>query len=321
MVADDSPLARRWVAACLTLAGYDVISASDGEDARDKTLSEMPDLIVLDVVLPRLKPRDILRELRQSSKSEAIPVVLMVPEGLPVSEIIGDDTGYDALLYKPVNRVDLLAVVHSLLERGKRVRGTLTTSKIVAGLGGVLEALDPRTREHSERVGEYAYRLGSQLGLSPEERQALRNGAFLHDIGKVSIGETILSKPASLTDEEQEKIKDHPSLGTRILEGFGGGEIAEEAIRYHHERWDGMGYPDRLEGNEIPLNARILTVVDAYDVLLTGRPYQKAVSPGDAAAVLRQERGKHFDPEVVDTFLEMIRSEPGVPVSLARDNG
>ena len=302
-------MARRRVAACLTLAGYDVTTASDGQEALEKARSRPLDLIFLDAAMPRLSTRDIVVGLKGSMDTASIPIVVMAPRASGIEDLMGGGLEYDFLLHKPISRDDLLAVARSLIRSGREARASLPASRVVRGLEGVLEVLDPDTRDHSHRVGEYAYQLGARLGLTLSECEGLRRGAFLHDIGKVGIGGAVLSKSGPLTSEETKMMREHPSHGARILEGFEVRGIAGEAIRHHHERWDGSGYPERLRGEAIPRTARILAVVDAFDVIVSGRPYQEAASYSRAFDLLRQEKGRQFDPQLVDAFLEMVSPE------------
>ena len=319
LVADDSPLARRRVAVCLTLAGYDVTTTSDGQEALERARSQRLDLIFLDAAMPRLSTQDIVVGLKGSRDTAPIPIVVMVPRALDTDSLMGRGLEYDFLLHKPIGRDDLLTVARSLIKSGREARASLPASRVVRGLGGVLEVLDPDTRDHSHRVGEYAYQLGERLGLTLSECEELRWGAFLHDIGKVRVGGAVLSKSSPLTSEEMEIMREHPSQGARILEGFGVRGIAGKAIRHHHERWDGKGYPDRLRGEAIPQTARILAVVNAFDAIVCGRPYQEAVSYSRAFDLLSQEKGRQFDPHVVDAFLEMVA--PDMVASKAGKHG
>ena len=306
LVADDSSLARGWIVGCLTLAGYDVISSSDGEEALAKATTEAPELIFLDAIMPKLSGPEVWGRLKQDPETAPIPVVIMIPRDYGIPGLMDGHGGYDALIYKPVSRDEILARTRSLLKSSRIFRQTSSVARVLDGLGSILEARDIQTKEHSERVGEYAFKLGMRLGLPPKQSESLRRGAFLHDVGKVGIEDAILFKSGPLSEDEYEKIRSHPHIGARILNGFGGGLIAREAILHHHERWDGTGYPDNLKGEAIPLAARILAVADSYDALVSKRPYRKARTPKEAAVILREGRGKRYDPMVVDSFLEMV---------------
>ncbi|OAG28135.1 HD domain-containing phosphohydrolase [Thermodesulfatator autotrophicus] len=171
----------------------------------------------------------------------------------------------------------------------------------------VLEAKDPYTKEHSERVTRYAVLLARELGLSDDEIECLRVAGHLHDIGKVGIPDAILLKPGRLTSDEFEIIKAHPLIGAEIVGHIG--LLAEEAkiIKYHHERWDGKGYPTGLAGRDIPLLSRVLAVADAFDAMTSKRPYRPAMSFIDAIQEIKKGKGSQFDPEIVQIFVSIFQ--------------
>jgi len=173
-----------------------------------------------------------------------------------------------------------------------------------------ISAKDPLTSNHCGEAARYAVLLGRRLGLAEEEIKKLHVAAVLHDLGKLWVPDEILFKPGKLTAEEYEVIKQHPEWGAEIIaeSGIGDVDIQEiaELIRYHHERYDGRGYPFGWRGDEIPLLSQIISIADAYDAMTSDRPYRKAMSPFRAAQILREERGKQFNPMLVDLFLELV---------------
>ncbi len=173
-------------------------------------------------------------------------------------------------------------------------------------LAQAVEAKDPEIKGHLERSIKYATLIGERLGLKEEEMEALRFGAVLHDIGKIGIDDKILFKPGKLTPEEYEKVKEHPRLGAQIIEGVEFLKEVAPIILYHHERYDGKGYPEGLKGEEIPLLARIISVVDAYETMISSRPYKKPFSKEEAKKEMLREKGKQFDPYIVDIFLKIL---------------
>ena len=183
----------------------------------------------------------------------------------------------------------------------------LSYLNIIQALAFAIEAKDPYTRGHSERVGQYAASLAGRLGLSEEEILVIRNAAILHDIGKVEISRYIIHKPARLSEDEYADMKNHTAIGEIMVEGIPFLEEAKPLIRHHHERWDGDGYPDGLKGEEIPLGARILAIADMYDALTTQRPYRNDTSKERAILQLRKEKGKHLDPNLLEAFIEMVQ--------------
>lgn len=200
-----------------------------------------------------------------------------------------------------------------LLLRGTYLRAeralAASYEALLVALARALEAKDDETEGHSERVTAYALRLGRALGLRREALEDLRRGALLHDLGKIGIPDAVLRKPGPLTEEEKALMRTHPLIGDRILEGLPALQGARGVVRHHHERFDGRGYPEGLQGEEIPLLARIFAVVDAYDAMTSDRPYRRALSHGEALAAIAREAGKQFDPQVVRVFLRVFAEE------------
>ena len=177
-------------------------------------------------------------------------------------------------------------------------------------LNATVEARDHYTAGHSRRVQRIAVAVGEELGLTPKELEALRFGGMFHDIGKLAVPDSILTKPARLTEEEYARIKEHSAEGARIVAKLGRLREAVPIIRHHHERWDGKGYPDGLAGGEIPLSAAIVGLADAWDAMTTERPYHRALDLEEAFAEVRDGRGTQFAPEVVDLFFSVARKRP-----------
>jgi HD-GYP domain-containing protein (c-di-GMP phosphodiesterase class II) len=177
----------------------------------------------------------------------------------------------------------------------------------VMGLAQAVEAKEPAIKEHLGKSIFYATLIGRRLGLDEESMEHLRFGAVLHDIGKIGIDESILSKPAKLTPEEYEQVKKHPEIGAHIINGVEFLEKVKPVILEHHERYDGEGYPRELKGEEISLLARIMSVVDAYDAMTSDRPYAKAKTREEAIKELAREKGKQFDSGITDMFIEVLQ--------------
>lgn len=205
-----------------------------------------------------------------------------------------------------------------LLERriARRHRRAMAQQRAAydAAIEGWARALDLREHEtggHARRVTELAERLGRRLGLGLDELEDLRHGALLHDVGKIGVRDAVLGKPGPLDDDEWAEMRHHTVLGHELLLGLPDLREATDVVRSHHERWDGGGYPDRLAGEAIPRFARIFAVVDVYDALTNDRPYRRAWSESEVRAHLRAERGRQFDPEMVDAFLALL--DEGTP--------
>jgi HD-GYP domain-containing protein (c-di-GMP phosphodiesterase class II) len=181
----------------------------------------------------------------------------------------------------------------------------------IRALSQALEAKDEYTRGHTDRVTQYSLKIGEALEISPEEMKQLEYAAVLHDIGKMGIEEQILGKPGKLTEEEYDIVKEHPGTGEKIVASLEFLGIAKSAIRHHHERYDGKGYPDGLKGEDIPLGARIIAVADTFDAMTSNRPYRPAFPVKEATEELKKVKGTQLDPEVAEAFLTILGSEEG----------
>lgn len=180
--------------------------------------------------------------------------------------------------------------------------------RTIASLAAAVDARDASTEQHSARVTDLSIELGRWLGLSDTEIQQLHRGALLHDVGKIGVSDAILRKPGSLTDAEWQEMRRHPEIGYRILQNVSFLEDALPVVLHHHERWDGSGYPHRLRGSEIPLQARLFAVIDAYDAITSDRPYRAGAQHDEAMERLQRDAGTHFDPTMVDAFAAMMEA-------------
>ncbi|MFC1944583.1 HD-GYP domain-containing protein [Chloroflexota bacterium] len=213
--------------------------------------------------------------------------------------------GGDALLERPINRVELLAQVASLVPAKQLHDEMIWMENAIMALATAIEASDPYAEGHIKRVVVYSSRLGKAIGLSTPELDILRNGGALHDVGKIGIRESVLVKRGTLSGEEKEHIRIHPVVGERICRPRGSNVISE-IVRHHHERYDGRGYPERLNGEDIPLAARIMAIADTYDALTSDRIYRKRISAEEALEVIRAGVGNRFDPELVSAFIGTV---------------
>lgn len=311
LIVDDEAVNRKLVRELLTSRGYQVEMASDGEEALSKVRAIRPDLILLDVMMPRLDGLQTCQVLKHDEETRLIPVVLLTALSSLDDRVAGIDAGADDFLSKPFNTVELFARVRSLI-RVKHLNDQLErTENILFALAAAVEAKDPYTEGHLHRLVVYASRISRALGLSARAKQVNQVGALLHDIGKIGIPEAILSKPGKLTPDEFAIIKQHPEIGERICRPLRFGAEIGPIVRGHHERWDGGGYPDGLAGEAIPLGARIVAVADAFDAMTTDRPYRKALVLDRVSEVLRQGAGTQWDAAVVEVFLAVQAGRVG----------
>ena len=277
--------------------------------------SDSIDLALLDVVMPRPTGFDLCQAMKFNAKTRLIPVILLTSLNSDDDRIHGIMCGADDFLNKPVNKHELLARVHSLL-RLKQFTDELDNAETVLfSLALSIEAKDPYTEGHCDRLSKYSVALGEKLGLPQDLCVALRRGGLVHDIGKLSVPEHTLLKPGPLTPEERKIMEQHTVIGERICAPLRSFRHVLPIIRHHHEKQDGSGYPDGLKGEQIPLTARILQITDIYDALATDRPYRKALPQGEALSIMREEvkRG-WWDGSILDEFEAVIHGcEPVHP--------
>jgi putative two-component system response regulator len=303
LIAEDNLFYRCALAATLKEWGYDVVAVGDGQAALDMLQEEnSPRLAILDWMMPRMDGPDVCREVRATARAEP-PYILMLTSKAGKQNIVAAlESGADDYITKPFDRDELQA----RLRVGRRIVGLQTSQTAVFAFARAVDAKSPFTRDHSERVMRYALSLAEHLNLPGAQRELLRRGALLHDIGKISVPDTILNKPGPLTTEEYEVIKQHPTQGVTIVQPLESlGEVIP-LIRWHHERLDGKGYPDGLAGEAIPLLVRVLSVADVYDALSSVRPYRSAMPHEQCLDILRGEaEGGGLDGELVRAFCEV----------------
>jgi putative two-component system response regulator len=303
LVADDDEANRELLSALLNAEGYHVVCAADGQQAQARVDSDSIDLALLDVVMPRPTGFELCQAMKSKPETRLIPVILLTSLNSDHDRIHGIMCGADDFLNKPVRKHELLARVNSLL-RLKHFTDELDNAETVLfSLALTIEAKDPYTEGHCDRLSRYSVALAEKLGLSQDLRVALRRGGLIHDIGKLAVPDHILLKPGPLNPEERKIMERHTVIGEGICAPLRSFRQVLPIIRHHHEKQDGSGYPDGLKGQQIPLTARILQVTDIYDALTTDRPYREALPQEKAFAILREEvkRG-WWDGAILDQF-------------------
>ncbi len=348
VVEDEEPI-RRMLASLLESEGLEVREAADAEEAQRLVREGFgPDVVLLDIQLPGLSGVQLLEWLRREAELAQVIMSTGVRDLETVRYCLREGA-FDYLL-KPFDGEELEGTVRKALERGRQILGfrrqqaDLETSVMEKGrelestrdlallaMARLAESRDRETGAHLERIAEYAVVLARALRSGPYARRVgdellerLRRSAPLHDVGKVGVPDAVLLKEGPLTPDERKVMQDHTTIGGDTLRSVGAGtpdprflEMAVEIAYQHHERWDGAGYPNGLAGEEISLPARIVALVDAYDAITSVRPYKPAFEHREAVRRIVVDRGEHFDPVVVDAFLECHRELDGIRQVLA----
>ena len=322
LIVDDEYIGRETLQSVLEGEGYELEMAENGLQAIEKAKKLLPDVILLDVMMPGMTGFEVCQRIRNDPQIAEIPIIILTALDDRESLLNALKAGADDFISKPFDRYELRARLMGITRLNRyqkliqeRTKLQEANAHLLAAYEATIEgwshALDLRDREtegHSQRVSELTVKLAEVHGMSAEEIMHIRRGALLHDMGKIGIPDSILHKPAALSDEEWTIMRKHPQFVYDMLSAV---EYLRPALNIpycHHEKWDGTGYPRRLKGEQIPLAARLFAVVDVWDALTSDRPYRPAWSQEDALIFIREQSGKHFDPQVVDLFFKVIES-------------
>lgn len=308
LVVDDITMNRELLEAHLLQFGYDVRLAEDGVAAIASVEAQQPDLILLDIDMPRLDGLEVCRRLKADPRYRLIPIVIITAHADRAWRLAGLDAGADDLLSKPFDAAELRVRVRVLLRTHALNRRLDASESVVRSLARAIEARDPHTIRHGERVGILAREIGRATGASNEVVEDLLEGGFLHDLGKIGIPDHILLKPGLLTADEWAFVYAHPAAGERIVLPLRSVNATLPIIRHHHERMDGAGYPDHLVGTAIPFGARVIAVTDAWDAMTNARAYRPMLDRAEAIRRLRDGAGTQWDAALVEVFLQLLES-------------
>lgn len=315
LVVDDDQNVAAFVQRVLVGDGHQVCVASDGYAGLALVAEAQPDLIVLDLEMPGLNGLDVCYRLKQAPATRHTPILILTGREAREARVPAWEIGADEYLSKPPCPQDLVARCRSLLRTKRLVDELDSAEAVVFAFARTVEAKSRYTQGHSERVCRYALAMGEEVGLMPSEMEILRQGAVLHDIGKICIPDAILNKPGPLTAEEYELVKRHPLEGFHILEGLKSIRAVLPLVRWHHERLDGRGYPDGLRSDDIPLLVRILAVADVYDAISSERPYRPALPEAKCFEILLADAARGgLDCRLVEMFCaQLARNEADLP--------
>jgi len=340
LVVDDDDGNLRLIEAILSACGYEIILAGDGEEALAKVSELLPDVIVLDTLMPGVDGFEVTRRLKDGDTTKTIPIIMMTDQGEVEERLKALEAGIDDFLIRPVDKAELQARVNSLLKvkvyndsmsnyqkemetevanRTKDLTRALEKIKIasldtVYRLSRAAEYKDEDTGGHVQRMSHYSSAIARGMSLDEEFVEHILWASPMHDIGKIGIPDRVLQKPDKLDPDEWVIMKQHTTIGAEILKDASADfiKLAAEISLSHHEKWDGSGYPQGLKGSDIPLTGRIVAMADVFDALTSERVYRAPIPLEKALAMIKEGRGSHFDPQVMDTFLAIedeIRAE------------
>lgn len=327
LIVDDQPANVTLIEKMLDIDGYiNVISTTDPTQVEDLYLEQNSDLVLLDLNMPEMDGYQVLSKIREVDPDYP-PIIVLTAQSDRESRIKALDLGARDFLAKPFDRVELMTRIRNMLEvrimttamknQNKLLDGMVkertqelndTRLEVIHRLGRAAEYRDDMTGFHIIRMSRYSQLLGLAVGMDETEAETLLNASPMHDIGKIGIPDYVLLKPGKLDPDEWKIMKTHVDIGVEILSGSDSVlmDMAAEVAQNHHEKWDGSGYPCGLVGEDIPLTGRVVAVADVFDALTTERPYKKAWPIEDAVAFLREQSGKHFEPRLVELFLEIL---------------
>jgi putative two-component system response regulator len=328
LIVDDEYSGRETLQSVLEGEGYQLEMAENGLQAIEKAKRLLPDVILLDIMMPGMTGFEVCERIRSDPQIAEIPIVVLTALDDRESLLTALKAGADDFISKPFDRYELRARLLGITRLNRyqkllqeRAKLQDANAQLLAAYEATIEgwshAMDLRDREtegHSRRVAELTVKLAQTLGMSNEEIMYLRRGALLHDMGKIGIPDSILHKTGKLEDEEWDIMRKHPHLAYDMLYRVEYLRPALDIPYCHHEKWDGTGYPRGLKGEEIPLAARLFTVVDVWDALTSNRSYRPAWSQSEARAYIREQSGRHFDPQVVDLFFKVFQEAPSTKI-------
>jgi putative two-component system response regulator len=317
LICDDVLENRKLLASTLQrYADFDLTIISDGTTLLSKVEEIKPDIILLDIMMPDIDGYEVARQLKSNPATASIPIIFITALDQIESKMKAFDTGGVDYISKPFSPKEIVIRIKNHLRLSEMMSGLEAEVRertreleslnyaLVLALENANYYSDIETGAHIHRVNYYSQLLAQSLGLSDKEVQLIARYAPIHDIGKVGIPPNILKKKEKLTPEEFDKIKEHSYIGYKIIDLPGIPSIAKNIVYYHHERWDGSGYPIGLKGESIPIEARIMALADVYDALRTVRPYKSALPEEETVGIIQESSGTHFDPNVVDAFLK-----------------
>lgn len=316
LIVDDNPRLLRGLKFTLENNGFEVLPANNFFEAVQILGQNRLDLVLSDINMPYKNGFDLLEHVRKNQLQANIPFIFLT--AFQDAQLLerARAMGSEELIYKPIKTRVLISVIHSRLNRAKELKSLYTTSTLLSTIevmANAIESRDTYTGGHVRRVRKYSENLARVLGWPIAKVQDAKLAAILHDIGKIIIPDSILNKTDPLNNEEWRMVKNHTVEGEKLIAPLaidnGNLTAITEGVRYHHEKYDGSGYPDGLAGEKIPPIARLLAIADAYDAMTSDRPYRKGMSPNKALQIIENDKGKHFDPDMATAFIKSVLSQ------------
>lgn len=307
LIVDDEPTNLKVLKQVLQ-QDYRLSFAKNGADGLELAARELPDLILLDVMMPEMTGYEVCQRLKSQPKTQHIPVIFVTALKDEIDETRGFDCGAVDYITKPITPAIVRARVRTHLSLVHAQELKKTHLQLIQRLGRAAEYKDNETGMHVMRMSHTSKILALALGFNEDFADKLLQAAPMHDIGKIGIPDHILLKPGRLDDEEMRVMQQHPQIGAEILANTNSEliQLAHSVALYHHEKWDGTGYPAQLKGEAIPIEGRIVAVADVFDALTNKRPYKEAWSVEKTMALINEQSGKHFDPQVVDALVREL---------------
>lgn len=310
LIVDDLEVHLELMKAIFEKEGCHVLTAHNAAEAIRLLEKFSPDLAILDVMMPGMSGYDLCKRLKEKSGTIFFPVILVSSLSELEDKIAGIEAGADDFITKPFKSIELTTKVRSLLKLRRLQKELDHSESVILTLAVALESKDPYTKGHSERVANLSAEFASIIGFPGREQNLIMKAGILHDIGKIGIGDHILHKSGILTKEEVIFIEQHTVIGEKICRPLHSLSVILPIIRHHHERWDGEGFPDGLKGEQIPVMARILSIVDAFDTMVSERPYRRPISIEKAIKKMEEEKNSgQWDPVFLEKFTEMMRGK------------
>jgi len=312
LAVDDDPGALDSIASALGMLGYEVWEAVDGNSALIIAREHLPDVILLDVMMPGMDGYEVCRQLKADPLTRLIPVVFLTGQEGREARIAGLDAGATDFLNKPCELTELEVRVRNLVSFRRLTEELDSAEEMVYTIARTVEARDEGTGDHCDRLAQLSVKLGRRLDLGEEDLKSLERGAYLHDLGKVGIPDAVLLKEGKLTEDEWQVMRRHVDIGVEICSPLRSLRPVLPIIRHHHERLDGTGYPDGLAGDQIPYLARVFQLADIFDALTNDRCYRRAMTVEEALELMRREADRGWwDMRIFETFVDLIANGNG----------